>query len=206
MDPNKNYLVLTFPMVEDVKEISFTLNEREGNGCRVSISEMAFYKSDSLADDISALFADGSFTALRSGVNASTISALSAQLNAKADFYLELDRLKDELTLASSLLQNDASALGLVKSDFQARASSKDSQYGQSASDLQPLGVTARAGATVAVYASLPTDAPVYVTPTQYFGESGIWRGTPIQLQNGRNYIYIPKIGRSEERRVGKEC
>ncbi len=203
MDPNKNYLVLTFPMVEDVKEISFTLNEREGNGCRVSISEMAFYRSDSLADDISALFADGSFTALRSGVNASTISALSAQLNAKADFYLELDRLKDELALASALLQNDASALGLVKSDFQARASSKDSQYGQSASDLQPLGVTARAGATVAVYASLPTDAPVYVTPTQYFGESGIWRGTPIQLQNGRNYIYIPKIGSLTDERGG---
>ena len=52
----------------------------------------------------------------------------------------------------------------------------------QSASALQPLGVTARAGATVAVYAQLPTDAPVYVVPTQYFGESGIWSGQAVRL------------------------
>ena len=203
MNPSKNYLVLTFPMVEDVKELSITLNEREGNGCRVSISEMAFYKSDSLADDISNLFTDGSFTALRSGVSAGTISALSARLEARADFYLDLARLKDELALASSLLQGDSSALGLVKSDFQARAAAKDSQYGQSASDLQPMGVTARAKATVAVYASLPGDAPVYVVPTQYFGESGVWRGTPIKLENGRNYIYVPQIGSLTDERGG---
>ena len=203
MDPNKNYLVLTFPMVEDVKELSITLNEREGNGCRVSISEMAFYKSDSLADDIANLFTDGSFTALRDRVSAETISALSARLDAKADFYLDLARLKDELALASSLLQGNSDALGLVKSDFQARAAAKDSQYGQSASDLQPLGATARAGATVAVYASLPTDAPVYVVPTQYYGESGVWRGSPIKLENGRNYIYVPKIGSLTDERGG---
>ena len=202
MDPNRNYLVLTFPMLEDVKEISFTLNEREGNGCRVSISEMAFYKSDSLADDISALFADGTFTTLRPGVTAAAVSALSARLDAKADFYMDLERLRDELALASALLQGNAS-LGLVKADFQARASAKDSQYGQSASDLQPLGAAARAGATVAVYASLPTDAPVYVVPTQYFGESGVWRGAPVRLENGRNYIYVPQIGSLTDERGG---
>ena len=203
MDPNKNYLVLTFPLVKGVKELSITLNEREGNGCRVSISEMAFYKSDTLADEIAALFADGSFTSLRSGVSAATISALSARLEAKADFYLDLGRLKDELALASALLQNNNSALGLVKNDFQSRSGSKDSQYGQTASDLQPLGVSARAGATVAVYATLPTDAPVYVVPTQYYGESGVWKGGAIRLVNGRNYIYVPKIGSLTDPRGG---
>ena len=203
MDPKKNYIVLTFPMVKDVKELSITLNEREGNGCRVSISEMAFYKSDSLADDIAALFADGSFTALRSGVTAAAVSVLSQRLEAKADFYLDLDRLKDELSLAGALLQYDTSALGLVKSRFQSRSGGKDSRYGQSASDFQPLGVSARAGAVVAVYASLPGDAPVYVVPTQFYGESGVWRGTPIQLMNGRNYICVPKIGSLTDERGG---
>ncbi|MCI8807133.1 MAG: hypothetical protein HFF21_03290 [Oscillospiraceae bacterium] len=202
MDAQKGYLVLPFTPVEGVKSLTIALNEREGNGCRVSISEMAFYKSDSLAQDIAALFTDGSFTALRSGVTAEEIEALSARLEAKKDFYLDLVRLRDELDLAQSLLGNGA-ALGLVKTDFQARAGSKDSKYGQSASDLQPLGVTARAGATVAVYAQLPDDAPVYVVPTQYFGESGIWRGQAVRLENGRNYITVPKIGSLEDERGG---
>ena len=203
MDPNKNYIVLTFPMLEDVKELSISLNEREGNGCRVSISDMAFYKSDSLAEDVAALFADGSFTTLRPGVTQAFVDALSARLEAKADFYLDLARLRDELKLASALLKGDSSGLGLVSGSFQSRSATKDSQYGQSASDFQPLGVTARAGSTVAVYASLPTDAPVYVVPTQYFGESGVWRGTPIKLENGRNYIYVTKIGSLTDERGG---
>ena len=203
MDAQKNYLVLPFAAVKGVKSLTVSLNEREGNGCRVSISEMAFYKSDSLAEDIAALFADGAFTALKPGVTGEQISALSARLEAKADFYLDLTRLRDELKLAQALLTGDASALGAIKSSFQSRDGSKDSQYGQSASALQPLGVTARAGATVAVYAQLPTDAPVYVTFTQFFGESGIWKGESVRLVNGRNYITVPKIGSLDDERGG---
>ncbi len=203
MNAQKNYLVLPFAALKGVKSLTISLNEREGNGCRVSISEMAFYKSDSLAEDIAALFADGTFTALKSGVTGEQISALSARLEAKADFYLDLARLRDELKLAQALLAGDASALGAVKSSFQSRDGSKDSQYGQSASALQPLGVTARAGATVAVYAQLPTDAPVYVTFTQFFGESGIWKGESVRLVNGRNYITVPKIGSLDAERGG---
>lgn len=203
MNAQKNYLVLPFAAVKGVKSLTISLNEREGNGCRVSISEMAFYKSDSLAEDIAALFADGTFTALKPGVTGEQISALSARLEAKADFYLDLTRLRDELKLAQALLAGDASALGAVKSSFQSRDGSKDSQYGQSASALQPLGVTARAGATVAVYAQLPTDAPVYVTFTQFFGESGIWKGESVRLVNGRNYITVPKIGSLDAERGG---
>ena len=202
MDAQKDYLVLPFAPVKGVKSLSVSLNEREGNGCRVSISEMAFYKSDSLADDIAALFADGSFTSLNSAATQGQIDALSARLEAKSDFYLDLARLRDELALARALLAGDASALGVVKGDFQSRASSKDTS-GQSASDLQPLGVTARAGATVAVYAQLPGDSPVYVVPTQYFGESGIWKGAAIRLVNGRNYITVPKIGSLDDERGG---
>lgn len=202
MDAQKDYLVLPFAPVKGVKSLSVSLNEREGNGCRVSISEMAFYKSDSLADDIAALFADGSFTSLNSAATQGQIDALSARLEAKSDFYLDLARLRDELALARALLAGDTSALGVVKGDFQSRASSKDAS-GQSASDLQPLGVTARAGATVAVYAQLPGDSPVYVVPTQYFGESGIWKGAAIRLVNGRNYITVPKIGSLDDERGG---
>ena len=37
----------------------------------------------------------------------------------------------------------------------------------------------------MAIYAQLPTDAPVYVVPTQYYGESGIWKGKAIPLTEG---------------------
>ena len=199
---DKNYLVLTFPMVKGVKSLSISLAQREG-APSVNIAEMAFYRSDTLAGDIAALFTDGTFTALQSGVTAEQINALSDRLETKADFYLDLTRLRDELDLAQKLLDSDQTALGLVKQDFQSRGGSQDSQFGQGASALQPLGVSARAGATVAVYAQLPDDAPVYVTPTQFYGESGIWSGTSTQLVNGRNYITVPKIGSLTDERGG---
>ncbi len=201
MDAQKNYLVLPFTLVKGVKSLSISLNEREGNGCRVSISEMAFYTSDGLTGDIADLFTDGSFSALKSGVTQERIDSLSERLEARPDFYLSF--LRDELALAQKLLNQEQNALGVVKDDFQSRSGSLDAQYGQSASDLQPLGVTVRAGATIAVYAQLPTDEPVYVVPTQYFGESGIWRGAAIRLVNGRNYITVPQIGSLKDPRGG---
>ena len=55
----------------------------------------------------------------------------------------------------------------------------------------------------MAVYAQLPGDKPVYVVPTQFYGESGIWQGAPVQLVNGRNYITVPKIGSLDAQRGG---
>lgn len=199
---DKNYLVLTFPMVKGVKKLSISLSQWNG-AAAVNIAEMAFYKSDTLAEDIAALFADGSFTTLRSGVTSEQISGLSARLEARADFYLDLERLRDEVKLAQALLDGNTSTLGLVKNDFQSRSGDLDKQYGQSASSLQPLGVSAKAGATVAVYAQLPGDQPVYLIPTQYYGESGIWRGAAIELVNGRNYITVPQVGSLADERGG---
>ena len=198
----KDYLVLPFDAVKGVKSLAVSLDERSGNGYRVSAAEVAFYKSDSLPEDIAELFTDGTFTQLKSGVTEERIAALEARLSEKSDFYLELDRLKDELSLARKLYEKDESALGLVKDDFQSRAGSLD-KTGQTASNLQPLGISARAGATVAIYAELPAGEAVSVTPTQFFGESGIWCGSAISLVNGRNYITVPQIGSLKDERGG---
>ena len=210
---DKNYLLLTFPAVTGVKSLSVGLTEWEGNGCRVSISEMAFYTSDSLPEDIAALFANDSFTQLADGVSEPQIASLEARLAEKSSFYLDLELLQDELILARNLAA-DGSGLGTIRSGFQRRSGAADKQYGQSASDLQPMGVSVavpdavQAGASartaVAVYAELPDDATVYVVPTQFFGESGIWRGAAIPLSNGRNYITIPQIGSLTDPRGGQ--
>ena len=207
----RNYLVLPFPAVTGVKSLSVSLAEWEGNGCRVSVSEMAFYRSESLPADIAALFADDAFTALAQGVGEAEIDALEERLDAKTDFYLDMELLRDELELARNLLAGGG-ALGTVRSGFQSRGSG-DGQYGQSASDLQPLGVSVavpdavQAGTSartaLAVYAQLPEDAPVYLVPTQFFGESGIWKGGAIQLASGRNFLSLAQIGSLTDPRGG---
>ena len=105
------------------------------------------------------------------------ITALKERLSALSSFYLDLTRLQDELDLAQALLDKESDALGLVKDHFQSRSTSAaaDQAAGQTASDLQPLGITVKAGSTVAIYAELPDDAAVYVVPTQFYGESGVW-------------------------------
>ncbi len=207
---DRNYLVLPFQPVKGVKSLTISLAEWEGNGCRVSVSEMAFYHSDSLPADIAGLFADDAFTQLRAGVTAAQIDELETRLTAKTSFYLDASLLKGELALARELLAGQPGG-GTVRTGFQSRSAKQDTS-GQSASDLQPLGVSVvvaspPAGATartpVAIYAQLPTDAPVYVVPTQYYGESGIWKGKAIPLTEGRNYIDIPQIGSLTDERGG---
>ena len=201
----EGYLILSFPEVKGAKSVTLGLAEVEGGGARVSISEIAFYNSDTLAVEIADLFTDGTFTALKSQVELADIIALRERLTAMSSYYMDRTRLADELNLAQALLNKDSDALGLVKNDFQSRSTSAaaDQAAGQSASDLQPLGITAQAGATVAIYAQLPDDATVYVVPTQYYGESGVWKGTPVALKNGRNYISVQKIGSLSDTRGG---
>ena len=201
---SSNYYILSFPETKDVKSVTLALGEKLG-GPRVSISEIAFYNSDTLAEYIACLFTDGSFTALKGTVEQSQVTALRERLTALSSFYLDVKRLNDELNLAQALLDKDENALGLVKNDFQSRSggASADVTAGQTASDLQPLGITAKAGATVAIYAQLPDDAAVYVVPTQFYGESGVWKGTPVALHNGRNYLTIEQIGSLSDTRGG---
>ena len=199
-----NYYILSFPETKGVKSVTVALGEKAG-GPRVSVSEIAFYDSENLVSGIADLFTDGTFTQLKSTVKQEQITDLKNRLSALSSFYLNLTQLNDELNLAQALLDKDEDALGLVKNDFQSRSgsASEDQAAGQTASDLQPLGITARAGATVAIYAELPDDATVYVVPTQYYGESGVWKGTPVALKNGLNYITVQKIGSLSDTRGG---
>ena len=199
-----NYYIISFPETEGVKSVTLALGEKTG-GPRVSISEIAFYESENLVSGIAGLFSDGSFTQLKSTVSQQDVTALRESLAQLSSFYLDVAQLTDELELAQGLLDQDEDALGVVRDGVQSRSASApaDQQAGQSGSDLQPLGITAKAGATVAIYAQLPGDAPVYVVPTQFYGESGVWKGTPIQLQNGRNYITVEKIGSLADARGG---
>ena len=199
-----NYIIFSFPETKGIKSLTVGMGEKAG-GPRVSISEIAFYKSDLLAEEIAGLFADDAYTTLKSDVTAETVDQLSERLNRLSSFYMDVDLLSKELKLAGALLggKTDVESIGLVKQDFQTRSAAADSSYGQTAGALQPLGVIANAGATVAVYADLPGDEPVYIVPSQFYGETGAWKGTPVRLENGRNYINVEKIGSLSDTRGG---
>ena len=199
------YVALAFPALKGVHSLTIGLNEVEGGGARVSIAEIAFYRSNTLSDDIAALFDNGSFTQLKGTVDSEQITALEERLAALSSFYMDRTRLKDELNLAKALLAGKPNALALVKQDFQSRSGSAaaDQAAGQTASALQPLGVSVQAGATVAIYAQVPGDQPVYVVPTQFYGESAVWQGKAVALNNGRNYLTVEQVGSLTDPRGG---
>ena len=199
---SKGYIILTFPQAKNIKSLTIALGEKVG-GPRVSVSEMAFYESSTLADDIANLFADNSFTTLNPDVELADIETLEQTLNATSSYYMDIERLRDEIALAKSLL-TETPDLGVVKNDFVSRSAGNDNaKFGQSASALQPIGVTAKANSNIAIYAEIPEGENVYVVPTQYYGESGVWKGSVIKLESGRNYITIPKIGSLSDTRGG---
>ena len=199
---SNGYIILTFPKAKNIKSITISLGEKTG-GPRVSVSEMAFYESSTLADDIANLFADNAFTSLNSDVELADIETLEQTLNATSSYYMDIERLRDEIALAKSLL-TEAPDLGVVKNDFVSRSAVNDNaKFGQSASALQPIGVTAKANSNIAIYAEIPEGESVYIVPTQYYGESGVWKGDAIKLESGRNYITIPQIGNLSATRGG---
>ena len=88
---------------------------------------------------------------------------------------------------------------------IQSRSSAADSaKYGQGGSDLQPLGVAARAGQEITVYASgIPAGEKVPLFATQFNAEASTWRTQVGELVNGRNILTVPTIGSQATERGG---
>lgn len=213
------YAILEFERTK-VKKLAVSTAQWEGSPTGLSLSEAVFYEADNLASDVKALFANDTYTELTAAAKADKaatqqkIDALRAKANNAEGYYVDKDVLLDELTLAEGLLNGENDALGLVKTGIQSRSSGADSKkYGQSSSDLQPLGAVAYATdyaqskkfkeTKVTIYADIPEGEKVYVVPTQFFAEANAWQGGAIALKNGRNIIEIPKIGAQTSERGG---
>ncbi len=209
--PNKNaiptskFAILPFGAQRQVRQISVAVEQDAYN--ITSCSQLSFMEYDParcLPDEISALFANELRTQLRSHVTTQTISVLRTRLNSDERFYyLDINTLKDELDLAQELLSGSSS--GVIIDGLQARSASADSQkYKQSGSELQPLGVAARAGQEITVYAAgIPAGETVTVYATQFNAEASTWRAKMGTLTNGRNTLTVPKIGSQSTERGG---
>ena len=200
------FAVLPFEPTTDVVQVAITIEQMDYSA--VSLSELMFMEYDpahSLPDNIAALFASELRTQLKTGVAQADIDALKARLNSdEINYYLNPETLADELALAQELLDTKNSS-GVVVDGIQSRSSAADSaKYGQGGSDLQPLGVAARAGQEITVYASgIPAGEKVPLFATQFNAEASTWRTQVGELVNGRNILTVPTIGSQATERGG---
>ena len=200
------FAVLPFEPTTDVVQVAITIEQMDYSA--VSLSELMFMEYDpahSLPDNIAALFASELRTQLKTGVAQADIDALKARLNSdEINYYLNPETLADELALAQELLDTKNSN-GVVVDGIQSRSSAADSaKYGQGGSDLQPLGVAARAGQEITVYASgIPAGEKVTLFATQFNAEASTWRAQVGELVNGRNILTVPTIGSQATERGG---
>jgi len=200
------FAVMPFLPQENVIQISVAAEQRDY--LAVSLSELMFVKYDEnfrLPEDVEELFADDLRTVLSPAATPERIAQLQARLNSdEKDYYMEVNALADELTLAEELLSGRTGS-SVFLNGIQSRSSGRDGQqYGQGGSDLQPLGAAAGANQEITIYASgIPAGEAVTVYATQFNAEASAWRASVGTLENGRNVLAIPKIGSQNTPRGG---
>lgn len=191
---DNEYFIVKFPKTM-VQSLAVEGSQWAGAG-NISLSEIAFYQYDGLADDISALFANDSHTALVQDVDAEKITVLRERASRTDAYYVDRAVLLDELDNAQQLLDGKADEL-LICSDFTSRSGAADSIYGQSASALQPLGLSAQSNQNISIYVEgLGADESMSLVQWQQYSEAGT-ETKRYSLHNGRNRIYLSQIGNS---------
>lgn len=186
------YLVLELPESDDISRVRVNVGQWEG-AKSVTLSEAAFYHLDNTPAEIADLFSNGTFTELKYSKEETLekIETLRSRVENTNAFYLNKSMMLRELNDAQALAEGRTLA---VQTGFQSRSTAADSAYGQTASVLQPLGVTASSGSDVVIYADIPAGETVTIVPTQYFGNYNAWKGKGIQLQSGRNVLSVEQI------------
>ena len=189
---NNEYFIIKFPKTT-VYSLAVEGSQWTGAG-NISLSEIAFYEYGSLSDEISALFANDSHTALAYGVNAQQISALYEKASSTDAYYVERAVMLDELGNAQQLLEGRQDEL-IVRDSFTSRSGAADSQYGQSASALQPLGISALSNQYITLYVEgLGEGESISLIQWQQYSEASNTTKS-YTLHKGRNRIYLSQIG-----------
>lgn len=191
---DNEYFIVKFPKTT-VNTIAVEGVQWDGAG-NVSLSEIAFYQYGDLDDSITALFANDSHTALAEGVDQDEIDALRARAKDADAYYVNREVLLDELDNAQQLLEKKDSELN-VRTGFTSRTASADGKYGQSASALQPLGVSALSNQSISLYVEgVQEGDSIKLVQWQHYSETSATTQS-YTLHNGRNRIWLSQIGNS---------
>ncbi len=180
-----------------------TLNEK-----LLQISEIKIYEYDSLEDDVAALFKDDLRIELQEGVTLEKIQELRKRANTvdliSEEYHPNKDIILNDLDYAEKLL-NDKAVQDVITVD-QTISNSRNGHLGfaMSINDYQPLGIVARPGEKITIYAGAEgRNIDTEVIFTQFYAEANVWKITSVTLQKGQNIIEVPKIGSMATERGG---
>lgn len=192
-----------------VKKIQIGLSRYLASGT-VTVSEVYFYRYDTLMEEIMALYADDLHTILKEGVTQETIDALRAKINepdpVSGEAHPDRELLLRELENAENILKSaNLSDSVLVYNSISTR------DVGRGFGGLnawQPLGVTAAAGEEIVVYVGHNTkktgeNTNLQLVATQYHAEAGAMFGQAAALKVGVNRVTIPQIVSTDTEKGG---
>ncbi len=206
MDAKKRiYYLVQLPEVITATKIQFGLARSVAVGTN-TVSEVYFYRYDSLEDEIMALYEDDLHTVLRKDVTQETIDALRERINTvdvvSGEYHPDREKLERELKTAEGILHSELTEPLQIHNGI----TTNDVNRGFGGLNAwQPLGITAEAGEEITVYVGHNSKktgetANLQLVVTQYHAESGAMFQVvnPLQkmsLSIGKNEITIPKIG-----------
>lgn len=199
------YYFVQFPKVITVTKIQFGLARSIAVGTN-TVSEVYFYRYDSLEDEIMALYTDDLHMVLREDVTQETIDALRERINmvdvVSGEYHPDRDKLEKELKTAEDILHAKLTEPLYIHNGI----TTGDVNRGFGGLNAwQPLGITAEAGEEITIYVGHNSkktgeSTNLQLVATQYHAESGAM----YQIANppkkaalviGKNEITIPRIG-----------
>ena len=166
---------------------------------KASISEIKFYKYDSLQSDVDTLFADDLKLSLKDDVNYEMVEELRNRAKTIDPINLEYHEnqteiLKD-LQRAEDLLNDVALNDKIITLDSSIHNLAPQNTIGQS-NNYQSLGVAVRPGDKVNIYiGSNRKDTKFNLVLTQFNAESGTAYKVIQELTVGKNEVEIPETG-----------
>lgn len=192
-----------------IKKIQIGLARYMASG-NINVSEVYFYRYDTIEDDIANLYDDDLHLVLKPEVTQTVIDDLRTRLNTpdavSGEYNPDKERLEAELKNAEDILNSR----GLSDTVYiHNEISTSDVNRGFTGLNAwQPLGVTAAAGDSVTVYVGHNTKttgaaANLQLVATQYHAESGAMASVVASLKVGENVIDIPKIWSTDEESGG---
>lgn len=198
-DANKNvYYRVMLDQPIQAKKVQVNVAQYWAGNNNIKISELKFYKFDTLKNDINALFKDQLQIELNENVTADTIAQLRTRLETKDqdDLHPDYASLKKDLDYANDIL-NDKDLSNEITTVDQNLSTKNDSymNYSYQISDLQPLGLAANEGDELTFYLGKDASAQgsVQVVFSQVFAAPSSW-ATTVTLKPGKNVITVPKI------------
>ncbi|RDY27461.1 hypothetical protein CHL78_009620 [Romboutsia weinsteinii] len=199
----KAYFEVKLPSPITTNKIQVAMRIHPSYAPYSTISEIKFYKYDSLEDEVSGLFKDELLVELHDNVTQELIDSLRKRANTEdpltGDFHPNKSVILEELKLAEDIL-NDKNISKEILTINQ-NINNGTNNLGLS-NDWQALGMSVKSGDEIAVYVGTEGNILPEIAFTQHNGESGKFIKT-MKLKKGKNIIQVPEIHNLDVERGG---